>query len=147
MRPTWIASPRASTYAKQTRYTFRAVKTTALIDSETGVVLDVHCVLKQPHAFQVACQVFKHNLYKLSVLTAKNGYDWELLSHKLRSEGVNPVIKYLKFGWHGVANSVLLDDTADHQRSNIEAKFFELRRKYADSVRARTGLGSSANSS
>lgn len=30
-------------YAKRTNYTFRAVKTTALIDCETGAILDIHC--------------------------------------------------------------------------------------------------------
>jgi hypothetical protein len=35
----------------------------------------------------------------------------------------------------------LLDDTIDHQRSNIEATFFALRRKYGEIVRARTWFG------
>lgn len=78
---------------------------------------------------------------KLTILTADNGYDWELLRHKLRSEGVTPVIKHRESGWHGVANNVLLDDTAFHQRSTIEATFFALRRKYGDIVRARTLFG------
>jgi hypothetical protein len=51
------------------------------------------------------------------------------------------VIKYREFGWHGVANNVLLDDTTYHQRSNIESTFFALRRKYGEIVRARTWFG------
>ena len=33
-------------YAKRTNYTFRAVKTTVLIDCKTGVILDIHCSMK-----------------------------------------------------------------------------------------------------
>jgi IS5 family transposase len=128
-------------YAKRTSYTFRAVKTTALIDCKTGAILDIHCSMKQPHDSKIAWQLLTRNLDKLSILTADKGYDWELLRHKLRSEGVKPVIKYREFGWHGIANNVLLDDTTYHQRSNIEATFFALRRKYGEIVRARTWFG------
>jgi len=128
-------------YAKRTNYTFRAVKATALIDCKTGAILDIHCSMKQPHDSQVGWKLLKRNLDKLSVLTADKGYDWALLRHKLRFEGVKPVIKYREFGWHGVANNVLLDDTIYHQRSNIESTFFALRRKYGEIVRARTWVG------
>lgn len=128
-------------YAKRTNYTFKAVKTTALVDCKTGVILDIHCSMKQPHDTKIDWQLLTRNLDKLSVLTADKGYDWELLRHKLRSEDVKPVIKYREFGWHGVANNVLLDDTTYHQRSNIEATFFALRRKYGEIVRARTWFG------
>jgi IS5 family transposase len=97
--------------------------------------------MKQLHDSQVGWQLLKRNLNKLTKLTADKGYDWELLRHKLRSEGVKPVIKYREFGWHGVANNVLLDDTTYHQRSNIESTFFALRRKYGEIVRARTWFG------
>jgi IS5 family transposase len=125
-------------YAKRTNYTFKAVKTTALIDCETGAILDIHCSMKQPHDSQIAWQLLTRNLDKLTILAADKGYDWELLRHKLRSEGVKPVIKYREFGWHGVANNALLDDTTYHLRSNIEATFFALRRKYGEIVRARS---------
>ena len=128
-------------YAKRTNYTFEAVKTTLLSDCKTGTILDIHCSMKQPHDTQIAWQPLTRNLDKLSVLTADKGYDWELLRHKLRSEGIKPVIKHRQFGWHGVANNVLLDDTTYHQRSNIEATFFALRRKYGEIVRARTWFG------
>ena len=128
-------------YAKRANYTFRAMKTTALIDCETGAILDIYCLMKQPHDTQVAWQLLTRNLDKLSVLTADKGYDWEILRHKLHSEGFKPVIKYHEFGWHDVANNVLIDDTTHHQRLNIEATFFALRRKYGEIVRARTWFG------
>ena len=128
-------------YAKRTNYTFRAVKTTVLIDCTTGVILDIHCSMKQPHDSQVAWQLLMRNLDKLNTLTADKGYDWELLRQKLRAEGVNPVIKHREFGWHGVANNILLDETTYHQRSTVESTFFALRRKYGEIVRARTWFG------
>ena len=128
-------------YAKRTNYTFRAVKTTVLIDCETGVILDIHCLVKQPHDSQIGWQLLTRNIDKVSVLTADKGYDWWLLRQRLRAEGVKPVIKHREFGWHGVANNVLLDDTTYHQRSNIESTFFALRRKYGEIVRARTWFG------
>ena len=106
-------------YAKRTNYTFRAVKTTALIDCKTSAILDIHCSMKQPHDSHVGWQLLKRNLDKLTKVTADKGYDWELLRHKLRSEGVKPMIKYREFGWHGVANNALMDEMTYHQRSNI----------------------------
>ena len=128
-------------YAKRTNYTFRAVKTTVLIDCKTGAILDIHCSMKQPHDTKIAWQLLTRNLDKLTILTADKGYDWELLRHKLRTEDVKPLIKYREFGWTGVANNVLLDDTTYHQRSNIESTFFALRRKYGEIVCARTWFG------
>ncbi|MFB6137204.1 MAG: IS5 family transposase [Halobacteriaceae archaeon] len=128
-------------YAKRRKYTFRAVKTTVLIDCESGAILDIHCSMKQPHDSQIGWQVLVRNLDKLSTVAADKGYDWELLRHKLRAEGVNTAIKHREFGWHGVANNALLSDETYHQRSNVEFTFFALRRKYGQLVRARTGFG------
>jgi len=128
-------------YAKRTNYTFKAVKSTALIDCKTGAILDIHCSMKQPHDTQIGWQLLKRNLDKVTILTADKGYDWWLFRQKLRAEGVKPVIKHREFGWTGVANNVLLDDTTYHQRSNIESTFFALRRKYGEIVRARTWFG------
>jgi IS5 family transposase len=97
--------------------------------------------MKQPHDSQIGWQLLKRNLDKLTKVTADEGYDWELLCHKLRSEGIKPVIKYPEFGLHGVANYALMDDTTYHQRSTIESTFFALRRRYGEVIRARTWYG------
>jgi len=128
-------------YAKRTNYTFRALKTTVLIDCDSGAILDLHCSAKQPHDSQVAWQLLRRNFDQQTTITADKGYDWELLRHRLRAEGVTPAIKYCESGWHGIANNVLLDDTTYNQRSNVEATFFALRRKYGSIVRARTWFG------
>jgi hypothetical protein len=51
------------------------------------------------------------------------------------------VITHREFGWHGIANNLLQDDTTYRQRSNAESTFFALRRKYGEIVRARTWFG------
>lgn len=128
-------------YANKTNYTFKAVKTTVLIDCKTSAILDIHCSMKQPHDTQIGWQVLQRNLDRVTKLTADKGYDWWLFRHKLRAEGVTPVIKHREFGWTGVANNVLLDDETYHQRSTVESTFFALRRKYGEIVRARTWFG------
>ena len=85
-------------YAKRTNYTFRAVKTTILVDCLTGVILDIHSSMTQPHDSQVGWQVLKRNLDKLSVVTADKGYDWWLLRNTLRADGVSPLIRHREFG-------------------------------------------------
>ena len=128
-------------YAKRTNYTFRAVKTTVLVDCLTGVILDIHCSMTQPHDSQVGWQVLKRNLDKLSTVTADKGYDWWLLRNKLRAEGVKPLIRAREFGWEGIATNALMDDKTYHQRSNVEATFFALRQRFGGTLRARTWFG------
>ena len=128
-------------YAKRTNYTFRAVKTTILIDCSTGVILDIHCSMTQPHDSQIGWQVLKRNLNKLSTITADKGYDWWLLRNRLRAEGVKPLIRRREFGWEGVAENVLMNDKKYHQRSNVEATFFALRQRFGGTLRARTWFG------
>ena len=128
-------------YANRTNYTFRAVKTTILVDCLTGVILDIHCSMTQPHDSQVGWQVLKRNLDNLSIITADKGYDWWLLRNRLRSEGVKPVIRAREFGWAGIAENALMDDRTYHQRSNVESVFFALRQRFGGTIRARTWFG------
>lgn len=60
---------------------------------------------------------------------------------ELRAEGVKPVITHREFAWTGIENKSLLDDMTYHQRSNVEATGFGLRRRYGDVIRARTWDG------
>jgi IS5 family transposase len=128
-------------YANRTNYTFQLIKTTALVDCETGLILDIDCSMKQPHDTQVARRLLARNLDKLSILVADKGYDWELLRYKLRAEGVKPLIKRIEYNWKRIAENALIDDTTYHQRSNIESTFFALRRKYGETVQAKTWYG------
>jgi hypothetical protein len=51
---------------------------------------------------------------------------------------LKPVIKHHEFGWHGIDNNLLQDDTIYYQSSNAEFTFLSLRRKYGEIVRAQT---------
>lgn len=62
-------------YANRTNYQFKAVKTTALVDCENSLILDIHCSMKQPHDTQIGWQVLKRNLHRVETITTDNGYD------------------------------------------------------------------------
>ena len=128
-------------YAKRTDYTFEAVKTTLLVDCETSAILDIHCSMKQPHDTQVGWQLLVRNLDVLSTVVADKGYDWESLRTKLRAEGVTPLIPTREKDLRGRAKNLLLDKPTYHKRSNAESVFFGFRRRYGDTLWARTWFG------
>jgi IS5 family transposase len=128
-------------FAERTDYVFEDVKTTALVDCSTGVILDIHCSVKQRHDTQIGWQVLNRNLSNLETILADKGYDWELLRHKLHVEGVETVIKHREHGDLDVAHNALIDDNIYHQRSLIESTFFALKRRYGESLRSRTWYG------
>jgi IS5 family transposase len=128
-------------YANRTDYTFKSVKTTALIDCETGAVFDIHCSTKQPHDTQVGQQVLSRNLDQLQTVTADKGYDWNHLREELRQADVRPVIKHREFSSLDIAHNARQNDDIYHQRSNVEAVFFALKQRYGNTLRARTWFG------
>jgi IS5 family transposase len=103
--------------------------------------------MKQPHDSKIGWQMVKCNLDKLNILTADKGYDWWLLRQRLRADRVKTVIKHREFGWHGIANNFLQDDTIYHQRSNAESHFSRFTENTARSFELKPGSVSSANSS
>lgn len=102
--------------------------------------------MRQSHGTRIVRRLLTRNRDKLIVLTADNGYDWKRRPHKHLVEGGRPVIEQRTFGWHGIANRVLLDETTYQHRSSIEATGFALRRNYGKIVRARTWVGRFVNS-
>ncbi|WP_186007760.1 IS5 family transposase [Halanaeroarchaeum sulfurireducens] len=128
-------------YANRTNYTFRSVKTTALIDCETSMILDIHCSMTQPHDTQIGWQVMKQNLHRVETLTVDKGYDWDEFRRYLRKEGVRPVIKHRGFSSLDAAHNARIDDEIYHRRSVVESVFASLRRRFDDTIRARTWFG------
>ena len=55
-------------YAKRVGDTHESVKTTALVDCDTGVILDVHCSMNLPHDTQIARRVLSRNLCSVGSL-------------------------------------------------------------------------------
>lgn len=128
-------------YATRTKYTFKAVKTTLLVDCASGAVMDVHCSTKQPHDTQIGWQVLTRNQEHLSIVTADKGYDWAKLRRQLRDDGLRPVIKHREFDNLDAAHNARLDDEVYHQRSIVETVFSVIKRRYGDRLRARTWYG------
>ena len=128
-------------FAKRTDYVFEDVKTTALVDCETGAILDIHCSVKQRHDTRIGWQVLVRNIDDLKTILADKGYDWDLLRHKLHGEGVKTVIKHREHGDLDVAQNALIDEQIYHQRSLIESAFFALKRRFGETLRARTWYG------
>ncbi len=128
-------------YAKRVKGTFESVKTTLLVDCSTRAILDVHCSMNLPHDTQIAWQVLTRNLDRLGTVVADKGFDWDKLRHKLRKEGIRPVIKHREFYSLDAAHNARIDDETYHQRSIAESIFFALRKRFGATVKARTWFG------
>jgi len=128
-------------YAKRVKGTFESVKTTLLVDCSTRAILDVHCSMNLPHDTQIAWQVLTRNLDQLGTVVADKGFDWDKLRHKLREEGIRPVIKHREFYSLDAAHNVRIDDETYHQRSIVESIFFALRQRFGLTIKARTWFG------
>jgi len=124
-------------YANHTNYSFRSVKTTALEDYSTNLILDIHSSMKQPHDTQIGWQVLKRNLHRVKTLTADKGYDSGEFRRYLRELGVRPVIKHREFSSLDATYNDRIDDDTYHRRSVVESVFASLRRRFDDTIRAR----------
>ena len=74
-------------------------------------------------------------------MVADKGYDWDALRQKLRDGGVRPVIKHREFYPLDMAHSARHDDTVYHRRSLVESIFFASKRRFGETLRARTWFG------
>ena len=87
-------------YCRRTNYRVQTLKTTALVDTDSQAVLDVHCTTEKRHDTQLGWQLARRNAGELHSLAADKGYDWQQLREKLREEGVRPLIKHREFRPH-----------------------------------------------
>ncbi len=92
--------------------------------------------MKQPHDTQVGWQVLVRNFDGLATVAADEGYDWESLRTKLRTEGVRPLITRRDHGFRDWARNLLIFDQPYNLRSNAESVFFGLRQRYGVVSRA-----------
>jgi len=128
-------------YATRTGYTFKAVKTTALVDCDTGLILDIHCSMTHPHDTQIGEQVLKRNLDRVEILTADKGYDSDKLREFLRQNGVRPVIRHREFTSLDAAHNARIDDDIYHQRPIVESVFHAMKQRFGATLRARIWFG------
>ena len=123
-------------YCRRTNYRVQTHKTTALVDTASQAVLDVHCTIKKCHDTQIGWQLARRNSGELHSLAADKGYDWQELRDKLREEDVRPLIKNREFRPIDYAHNAL-DETLYGQRALSETVFSVIKRTLGDAVRAR----------
>jgi IS5 family transposase len=104
-------------YAKRTDHTFKAVKTTVLVDCGTSTILDIHCSMKRLHDMQIGEQLLERDFDRLEIITADKGYNWDDLRQELREAGVRSVVKHREFSSLDAAHNARLDDETYHRRS------------------------------
>ncbi len=97
-------------YAKRVKDTFESVKTTISVDCSSRAILDIHCSKNLPHDTKIARQVLTRNLGQLKTGVADKGFDWDELRHRLREEGIRPVIKHREFYSLDAAHNARIDD-------------------------------------
>jgi len=124
-------------YCRRTNYRVQTLKTTALVDTASQAVLDVHCTTEKRHDSQIGWQVALRNAGDLHSLAADKGYDWKRLREKLREEGVRPLIKHREFRPIDVAHNARIDAAAYGQRALSETVFSTIKRTLGHAVRAR----------
>lgn len=128
-------------FAKRVGDTHASVKTTTLVDCDTGAILDVHCSMNLPHDTQIAWQLLTRNLNKLGTVVADKGFDWDDLRQMLREHGIRPVIKQREFYSLDAAHNALIDDETYHLRSIVESIFFAIRERFGMKLKAKTWFG------
>ncbi|MFB1066303.1 IS5 family transposase [Natrinema sp. H-ect4] len=124
-------------YCRRTNYRVQTLKTTALVDTGSHAILDVHCTTEKTHDTQLGWQVARRNAGDLASLAADKGYDWIELRDKLREEGVRPLIKHREFRPIDHAHNARIDGPRYRQRSTCETVFSTIKRTLGDAVRAR----------
>jgi len=125
-------------YCRRTNYRVQTLKATALVDTQSQAIIDVHCTTEKRHDTRLGWQVACRNAGDLTSLAADKGYDWMDLREKLREEGVRPLIKHRLFRPIDHAHNARVDGPRYRQRSMCETVFSSIKRSYGDAVRART---------
>jgi len=125
-------------YCRRTNYRVQTLKTTALVDTSSQAILDVHCTTEKRHDTQLGWQLACRNAAELHSLAADKGYDWQRLRDKLRKEGVRPLIKHREFRPIDHAHNARIDEALYGQRALSETVFSVIKRTLGDAVRART---------
>lgn len=81
-------SPARKHYCDRTNYRVQTVKATKLVDTETRVILDVHCTTTRGGSdTEVCAQLARQYAGKLQTLAADKGYDSQTLRETLRDMG------------------------------------------------------------
>lgn len=123
-------------YCRRTNYRVQTLKTTALVDTKTQAVLDVHCTTGKRHDTQIGLQLALRNAGEIASPAADKSYNWQQLREKLREEGVRPLIKHREFRPVDCAHNARIDGSLYNQRALSETVFSTIKRMLGHAVRA-----------
>ena len=124
----------SSHYRHRSDHHIQTLKATALVDTESCAVLDLHCSAHWPHDTQVGRQVALRNTARLESLAGDKGYDDQSLRDALRAEGVRPLIRHRLFARHDHAHNARLDSELYGQRWMAETAFSAIKRRFGAAV-------------
>ncbi len=117
-------------YCNKTKYDVQNLKATKLVDTDTSVILDLHCTTTREGSDADICkQLARRNAGELQILTADKGYDCTWLREYLREDlDIRPLIKRCINKPYDHAHNARIDDNLYHQRSNSESVFSSIKR-------------------
>lgn len=127
----------SSRYRRETDYCILSMKTTLLVDCQSGAIMDIHCSTNKPHDMKIGEQVLTRNLDRLTVIAADKGYDSKDLRALLRDNGVRPLIKHREFTNLNKAQNARIDDDLYNRRQIAEAVFRVLGQRYGANLATR----------
>lgn len=131
----------SSHYRKRADYSFQAMKTTLLVDTESLAIRDAHFTTPKSYDGHIGLQVFQRNAEDLRELLADKMYSWQPLQDTCREKSPRPVIKHTELSPLKKAHNARIDDDVYNQRSMSETVFAMLKTDNGKSLRARTWHG------
>lgn len=130
----------SSHYRNRVGYSFNAMKTTLLVDTESLAIMDVHFTTKKAYDGHIGLQVFRRNAGDLQTLLADKMYSWADLREACRAALTRPVIKHCEQNSLKKAHNARIDDDVYNQWSMSETVFGMLKDD-GDELRSRSWHG------
>lgn len=106
------------------------LKMTALVDTGSCAVHNLHCSAHWSHDTQVGCRVALRNTDEIQSLAGDKGYQVQSLRDALRSEGVRPVIKNRLLAHYDHAHNALGRQRTLRAALVAESPFLATKRRY-----------------
>lgn len=131
-------SPASRTYCTRTEYEVQKLKATKLVDTDTNVILDLHCTTTREGSDADICkQLARRHAGELLILAADKGYDCNWLRDYLRELDIRPLIKHCINKPYDHAHNARIDTNLYGQRSMSETVFSAVKRSLGVALRAR----------
>ena len=131
----------SSHYRKRAGYSFRKLKTTLLVDTESLAIMDAHFTTKKAYDGHIGLQVFRRNAEDLRKLLADKMYSWGELREECREGSTRPVIKHCEQTPLQKAHNARIDDDLYHQWTMSETVFSLLKGGDGEKLRSRSWHG------